>query len=121
MAWVKGQSGNPGGRPKMEIKVRALLDDYTPEAINTLANIMRDPKVQPSARVAAATALLRKVVPDQASVDHTTDGQPITGVRLWTREEWLQSLTTNGNNSGDSMPEHRDTQSASVTDEPVRH
>ena len=37
----KGQSGNPGGRPRDEQKVAELARCYTREAIETLAELMR--------------------------------------------------------------------------------
>ena len=37
----KGQSGNPGGRPRDEQKVAELARSYTREAIETLAELMR--------------------------------------------------------------------------------
>ena len=37
----KGQSGNPGGRPRDEQKVAELARSYTKEAIETLAELMR--------------------------------------------------------------------------------
>ena len=54
----KGISGNPGGRPKVLGDVQELAREKSPEAITTLANIMRDDKAPPAARVAAANALL---------------------------------------------------------------
>src|SRR5262245_11097406 len=56
-AWKPGQSGNPGGRPKEIGHVRDLARQYTPEAIETLATIMRNGKLDAS-RIAAAEALL---------------------------------------------------------------
>ena len=56
-AWKPGQSGNPGGRPKEVGHVRELARRHTPEAIETLAAIMRTSKSDTS-RVAAAQALL---------------------------------------------------------------
>jgi hypothetical protein len=53
-----GQSGNPGGRPKVLGDVQELARQKSPEAINTLSNIMNDDKAPPAARVAAANALL---------------------------------------------------------------
>jgi len=70
----KGVSGNPGGRPKRDPEVRALCEKFTPDAIKTLAEIMGDKKAQPSARVAAAMAILKKTLPDLASIEHTGDG-----------------------------------------------
>ena len=54
----KGVSGNPGGRPKVLGDVQELARQRSPEAINTLATIMDDPKAPPAARVAAANSLL---------------------------------------------------------------
>ena len=54
----KGVSGNPGGRPKVLGDVQELARQRSPEAINTLAAIMDDPKAPPAARVVAANSLL---------------------------------------------------------------
>src|SRR5262249_9468416 len=54
----KGISGNPGGRPKVLGDVQELARQRSPEAINTLSNIMHDEKAPSAARVAAANALL---------------------------------------------------------------
>lgn len=56
--WVKGQSGNPGGRPKEIGDVKVLARQHTPEAIQTLADIMTDTEAPPAARVAAANGIL---------------------------------------------------------------
>jgi hypothetical protein len=56
--FVKGVSGNPGGRPKVLGDVQELARQQSPEAINTLATIMQDQKAAPAARVAAANSLL---------------------------------------------------------------
>jgi Family of unknown function (DUF5681) len=54
----KGQSGNPGGRPKAIAEIRELAREHTGEAVETLMSIMTDPKAAPAARVSAANALL---------------------------------------------------------------
>jgi uncharacterized protein DUF5681 len=54
----KGTSGNPGGRPRVLADVQELARERSPEAIKILANVMRDEKAPPAARVAAANALL---------------------------------------------------------------
>ena len=58
MAFRKGQSGNPGGRPKETGHVRELARQHTGESIATLAAIMGDKSENARARVAAAEALL---------------------------------------------------------------
>jgi|SRR6516164_5801008 hypothetical protein len=58
MPFVKGQSGNPGGRPKEVADVRALARQSGKDAIATLKAIMDDVQAPPAARIAASVALL---------------------------------------------------------------
>lgn len=62
MAFKKGQSGNPGGRPKKLLPDgRSLVDlakCHTETAVNALANILMSPTAPEAARISAATALL---------------------------------------------------------------
>ena len=53
----KGQSGNPGGRPKVVAEVRELARQRAPEAIAALVKVMTEGKSE-AARVAAANSLL---------------------------------------------------------------
>jgi hypothetical protein len=54
----KGASGNPGGRPKEDPDVRKLARDHGQAALETLIALMRNKRVAPSVRVAAASAVL---------------------------------------------------------------
>jgi hypothetical protein len=56
--WAKGESGNPGGRPKMERTILELAREHTEDAMRTLIDIAKDRKAPPSARVGAAQAIL---------------------------------------------------------------
>jgi hypothetical protein len=58
--FVKGVSGNPGGRAKKLVEVSAAAREHTVEAIETLASIMRDKAATASARVNAAAILLER-------------------------------------------------------------
>lgn len=58
MPFAKGQSGNPGGRPKETADVRILARQYSAEAIKGLASIARDKKQPGTARAQAWNSLL---------------------------------------------------------------
>ena len=55
--FAKGQSGNPGCRPRDEARVAELARSYTSEAIETLAHLMRHGRDE-RVRGTAAQALL---------------------------------------------------------------
>jgi hypothetical protein len=99
MPFVKGQSGNPGGRPKEDPEVRRLCELHTPEAISTLAEIMKNKKYQASARVSAAAHILRKTLPDLSAIDgqvNTTCRNVIMVPEPLSIEEWEQKYGNNG-------------------------
>jgi len=53
-----GQSGNPSGRPKSDKTIRDLARIHTQDALKTLSEIVKNPKVSDTARVQACNALL---------------------------------------------------------------
>lgn len=85
MAFQKGQSGNPGGRPKEDAEVKALARDCGPEAVKKLVELMRGDDRRTA--LAAAQALLDRGF-----------GKPGQSVELsgavgqMTHEQWLASL-----------------------------
>ena len=91
----KGQSGNPGGRPKVIAEVKELARAHTGAAIETLVSIMTNPKSAPAARVSAANALLDRGY-GKPPQHITGEGGPSYVVRLpepcKTAEEWVASL-----------------------------
>lgn len=56
--WKKGQSGNPGGRPKKKIDSEKTAQEHAEEAIAALVEVMTNPKAAAVARVSAAQAIL---------------------------------------------------------------
>lgn len=54
----KGQSGNPGGRPKTDVHIRDLARAHTQEALETLVAVMRAADSPPTAKVAASSVII---------------------------------------------------------------
>ena len=71
--WAKGQSGNPGGRPRILEAVRDIARESTTLAIETLRTIAADAEAPHAARVSAASALLDRGW-----------GKPMQGVAMMT-------------------------------------
>lgn len=59
--FVKGVSGNPSGRPKMDDETKKMLKAAAPEAVKLLTDTMRDPKAKIDLRVKCAETVLDRV------------------------------------------------------------
>lgn len=77
MAFEKGKSGNPGGRPKENAEVKELARTHGPRAIERLAEIMNSSDERAAA--AASNALLDRGYgkPAQAIVGGDADSGPV--------------------------------------------
>ena len=75
MAFVKGKSGNPSGRPKVPEEVKELARAHTVEAIRTLAEVMGDPSAPHAARLNAAEKLLDRAWGKSESTVNVNDNR----------------------------------------------
>jgi Family of unknown function (DUF5681) len=54
----KGQSGNPGGRPKALTEVKQAAREHTETALETLLSVLNNEEAPAAARISAACAIL---------------------------------------------------------------
>lgn len=60
MPFVKGQSGNPGGKPKELKHVQMQARKISPLALRELKSILNDPEANKQAKIAAAEVVLNR-------------------------------------------------------------
>lgn len=91
----KGQSGNPGGRPKKNDELVTAAREKTVTALDTLASIMSNKRAPAAARVAAAREILDRGwgrptqdVRLEAELTATINTQAF--IRPRTYAEWLE-------------------------------
>jgi hypothetical protein len=58
--WKKGQSGNPGGRPKVLPELREMCRNFGPEAVRLLIGMAKNEDANERARVASIQELLNR-------------------------------------------------------------
>lgn len=89
-SWKPGQSGNPGGRPKVSAEVRELAREHGPKAIQRLVALMNSKNE--SVAVRASEAILDRGYgrPTQAMELAGKDGGPITHKEEPKKIDWSQ-------------------------------
>lgn len=97
MPWVKGQSGNPGGRPAQTIEVREvrkLCQEKSKRAYEIVADLMENAD-KASVRLAAALAILRMAgVPMNETVPAQAESTQPLGTQA--SEEELMAAAAKG-------------------------
>lgn len=87
MAFKKGQSGNPGGRPKAVADLVALARSHAPDAFQRVVSLVNDP--DPRVSLAAAQEVLSRAYgkPAQAMTGEGGEGPAELVVRWLTSKE----------------------------------
>ena len=94
-----GQSGNPGGRPKVVAEVQELPREHTVEAIETLVGIMLDPKAHVGARVAASNAILDRgygKAPASVKIENKEDSAAQQFINILKGQDRAKAVVANG-------------------------
>jgi hypothetical protein len=71
----KGQSGNPGGRPKVECEIRALAQKHGPKALDRLVALMASENERVA--VVAAQAILDRAYGKPPQALHFAGDNPV--------------------------------------------
>ena len=93
MAFVKGQSGNPSGRPAMPAEIREMLYKASPKALKLLVNAVEDEDKPFALRVDCAKTLLDRAygkAPQSMSIDASV-GATVMSTQM-SADEMLEAI-----------------------------
>ena len=99
MTFKKGESGNPGGRPKDSFGIAEYARSKLPRIIDVLEKIILDESEPSKARLTAAGMLLDRglgsVIPSHLFISQNSPGNTIEGQVLPTNRVDLEKLLHN--------------------------
>jgi hypothetical protein len=82
--WVKGVSGNPGGRPAIVARVREIAQAHTEEGLRQVVEMARDPNNDAKLRLAAWREVFDRAMGRPTIGTPNDDGsQPAAIVFTW--------------------------------------
>lgn len=79
--FVKGQSGNPTGRPKLLAEIQELTRSYGKEAIEKLVSLMRSAPT-PNVQFSAAKEILERGFGKSSQLVELSDGEQTIGLKF---------------------------------------
>jgi hypothetical protein len=91
-SFKKGQSGNPGGRPKAVESLVELAREFTQLSVDTLVELVGDSKSNAAVRVSAAKELLDRgwgKAPQTSNVNVTTKRSALD----WSTDELVATIS----------------------------
>lgn len=97
MPWVKGQSGNPGGRPKVATEVRTRAKAKAADFYEVIEGFALDEKADPKLRLQAAKiGLAIAGVPMGEDKSEPTTSQPSIGKGATTEQLMAAAVAGEG-------------------------
>lgn len=92
--WIKGQSGNPSGRPKRSLEIQRLFQERSEEAADYFIQVMRDENEKTENRMKAGQIMLERGFgkPGQSVIEEDIADKPPSQMTTQELEAALYSI-----------------------------